>query len=115
MLDALAALGHATWFRLGDRDLATCLHRTHACARASASPRSRTRSGARTASRSRILPMSEEPCPTFVRLEGGAAVHFEEYLVRDGAPDDVVGVDLVAAARARARARRARGDRVRPT
>jgi LPPG:FO 2-phospho-L-lactate transferase len=27
-------------------------------------------------------------------------VHFEEYLARDGAPDEVVGVDLAAAARA---------------
>jgi LPPG:FO 2-phospho-L-lactate transferase len=28
-------------------------------------------------------------------------VHFEEYLVRDGAPDDVVGVDLSAARRSK--------------
>ena len=101
VLDALAALGHATWFRLGDRDLATCLHRT-----------ARLRAGVGLAAVTdeirrahglalRILPMSEDSCPTFVRLEGGAAVHFEEYLVRDGAPDDVVGVDLSAAERAR--------------
>jgi LPPG:FO 2-phospho-L-lactate transferase len=100
VLEALAALGHPTWFRLGDRDLATCLHRT-----------ARLRAGAGLATITdeirranglalRILPMSEAPCPTLVRLEGGAVVHFEEYLVRDGAPDDVVGVDLSAAARA---------------
>jgi LPPG:FO 2-phospho-L-lactate transferase len=98
VIDALAALGHPTWFRLGDRDLATCLHRTL-----------RLRAGVGLAAITdeirrahglalRILPMSEAPCPTFVRLEGGAVVHFEEYLVRDGAPDDVVGVDLDAAA-----------------
>ena len=28
VVDALAALGHQTWFRLGDRDLATALHRS---------------------------------------------------------------------------------------
>ena len=28
VVDALATHGHETWFRLGDRDLATCLHRT---------------------------------------------------------------------------------------
>jgi LPPG:FO 2-phospho-L-lactate transferase len=100
VIEALAALGHPTWFRLGDRDLATCLHRT-----------ARLRAGVGLAAITdeirrahglvlRILPMSEAPCPTFVRLEGGAVVHFEEYLVRDGAPDDVVGVDLAAAARA---------------
>ena len=100
VIEALAALGHPTWFRLGDRDLATCLHRTV-----------RLRAGVGLAAITdeirrahglalRLLPMSEAPCPTFVRLEGGAVVHFEEYLVRDGAPDDVVGVDLTAAARA---------------
>src|SRR5262245_15239396 len=100
-IEALAALGYPTWFRLGDRDLATCLHRT-----------ARLRAGVGLAAISdeirrahglalRILPMSEDPCPTLVRLEGGALVHFEEYLVRDGAPDDVVGVDLSAAERAR--------------
>jgi LPPG:FO 2-phospho-L-lactate transferase len=101
VIEALGALGHPTWFRLGDRDLATCLHRTL-----------RLRAGAGLAEitdeirrahgvGARILPMSEDPCPTWVRLEGGALVHFEEYLVRDGAPDDVTGVDLGAAARAR--------------
>jgi LPPG:FO 2-phospho-L-lactate transferase len=49
----------------------------------------------------RILPMSEDPCPTYVELEGGRRVHFEEYLARDGAPDEVRGVDLSAARRAR--------------
>ena len=101
VIEALGALGHPTWFRLGDRDLATCLHRTE-----------RLRAGAGLAAitdeirraygvAARILPMSEDPCPTYVRLEGGRLVHFEEYLVRDGAPDDVAGVDLAAAARAR--------------
>jgi LPPG:FO 2-phospho-L-lactate transferase len=100
VLEALEALGHPTWFRLGDRDLATCLHRT-----------ARLRAGVGLAVITdeirrahglalRILPMSEAPCPTRVRLEGGATLHFEEYLVRNGAPDDVAGVDLGAAARA---------------
>ena len=100
VVDSLQAYGHETWFRLGDRDLATCLHRTL-----------RRRQGAGLASiteeirqhhgvRSRILPMSEEPCPTRVTLSGGRSLDFEEYLARDGAPDDVLGVDLSAAQRA---------------
>ena len=100
VIEALAALGHPTWFRLGDRDLATCLHRT-ARLRAGVGLAAITDEIRRAhALQLRILPMSEAPCPTFVRLEGGAVVHFEEYLVRDGAPDDVVGVDLSAAERA---------------
>ena len=97
LVDALERLGHATWFRLGDADYARCLHRTL-----------RLREGAGLAEITeelrlahgvsmRILPMSEDPCPTMVELTGGVSVHFEEYLVRDGAPDDVRGVDLAAA------------------
>jgi LPPG:FO 2-phospho-L-lactate transferase len=100
VIDALGALGHPTWFRLGDRDFAHCHHRT--C---------RLREGAGLAEitdelrrafgvAAHILPMSEAACPTVVELSAGRRVHFEEYLARDGAPDDVEGVDLSAAASA---------------
>ena len=101
VIDGLRELGHETWFRLGDRDLATCLHRTL-----------RLRQGAGLAEiteqvrralgvEPRILPMSEDPCPTYVEMGDGRRVHFEEYLVRDGAPEGVTGVDLSAARGAR--------------
>jgi LPPG:FO 2-phospho-L-lactate transferase len=47
--------------------------------------------------KTRIVPMSEDACPTIVELEGNRRVHFEVYLARDGAPDEVRGVDLSAA------------------
>ena len=47
-----------------------------------------------------ILPMSNDPCPTFVELSENRRVHFEEYLVRDGSPTDVESIDLSAAAEA---------------
>lgn len=97
LVDRLHALGHETWFRLGDADFANCLHRTL-----------RLREGDRLDAitdglrrdhglRFRILPMSNDPCPTFVVLADGRRIHFEEYLVRDGAPSDVREVDLAAA------------------
>lgn len=104
LIERLAALGHETWFRLGDADFANCLHRTL-----------RLAAGARLDEVTdelrrdhglgfRILPMSNDPCPTFVSLSDAGAegrrVHFEEYLVRDGAPADVCSVDLSAAQRA---------------
>ncbi len=100
-LEELRKFGGETWFQLGDRDLATHIHRTR-----------RLREGAGlaevTAEVTRafgleveILPMSEDPAPTFVEREGGVRTHFEEYLVRDRSPDDVTGVDLSAAGRAR--------------
>jgi LPPG:FO 2-phospho-L-lactate transferase len=100
LIEALGQLGHETWFRLGDRDFATCQHRSLRLAEgvglAAVSDELRRSFGVAT----QILPMSEEPCPTFVELSGGRRVHFEEYLVRDGAPSDVEGVDLTAASEA---------------
>jgi LPPG:FO 2-phospho-L-lactate transferase len=94
VVDALGSLGHETWFRLGDRDLATCLHRTTALADgaglAAVTDHIRRALGVAV----RILPMSEDPCPTFIDLSGGRREHFEEYLARDGAPDDVAAIDL---------------------
>ncbi len=97
LIDALRELGHETWFRLGDADFATCQHRTLRLAQgaglAEVTDEIRRRFGVAT----RLLPMSEDPCPTLVELSDGGRVHFEEYLVRDGAPSDVEGVDLSAA------------------
>lgn len=101
VIEALGALGHPTWFRLGDRDLATALHRTERLREGAglAAVADEVRRAYRVAVR--ILPMSEDPCPTFVGLRGGRRVHFEEYLARDGAPDEVELVDLAAARAAR--------------
>lgn len=100
VIEALAALGHETWFRLGDRDFAHSHHRTlrmnAGVGLAEIADEIRLALGVTT----RILVMSEDPCPTIIELRGGRRVHFEEYLARDGAPDEVVGVDLSAAAAA---------------
>jgi LPPG:FO 2-phospho-L-lactate transferase len=101
LIETLARLGHDTWFRLGDLDYAICLHRTlrlrEGAGLATVADELRRFFGVAT----KLLPMSEDPCPTLVSRRGGKKVHFEEYLVRDGAPDDVVGVDLSAAGRAK--------------
>ncbi len=101
LIDTLARLGHDTWFRLGDLDYALCLHRTlrlrEGVGLATTSDELRRHFGVET----KLLPMSEDPCPTLVSRKGGEILHFEEYLVRDGAPDDVTGVDLSAASRSK--------------
>jgi LPPG:FO 2-phospho-L-lactate transferase len=101
VIDALGALGHETWFRLGDRDFAHCHHRTLRLAQGAGLGEIADELRRAFGVASRILVMSEDPCPTNVVLTGGSCVHFEEYLARDGAPDDVAGVDLSAARRAR--------------
>jgi LPPG:FO 2-phospho-L-lactate transferase len=101
IVDTLGALGHESWFRLGDRDFAHCLHRTlrlkEGTGLARISDELRRSLGLAT----RLLPMSEDPCPTLVELSDGRSLHFEEYLIREGSPDDVKRVDLSAACASR--------------
>jgi LPPG:FO 2-phospho-L-lactate transferase len=100
LMDALGALGHETWFRLGDRDFAHCLHRTlrmrEGIGLANLSDALRRSHGLSCS----ILPMSEDPAPTFVELSDSRSLHFEEYLVREKSPANVRRVDLSAAEKA---------------
>ena len=80
VMESLWALGDASWFRLGDRDLATHIWRTD-----------RLRSGARPTDVARelgralrlaptILPMSDQPVRTEVLTDDGW-LEFQEYFV----------------------------------
>jgi LPPG:FO 2-phospho-L-lactate transferase len=77
----LAQYGHQSWFNLGDRDLATHIHRT-AMLRDGASL-SQTAESIRHALgvEARLLPMSDEFVPTMVETNEGR-LHFQEYLVK---------------------------------
>jgi len=79
-LEQLAVYGRPQWFHLGDRDLATHIHRT-AMLRAGA-PLSEVSDSIRQALgvQARILPMCEEPVPTIIDTDQGR-LHFQEYLV----------------------------------
>ncbi len=102
LIERLRALGHETWFRLGDADFANCLHRTLRLAAGAGLDEVAEELRRDHGLGFRMLPMSNDPCPTFVSLSNGKRLHFEEYLVRDGAPSDVRSVDLSAAGRATA-------------
>lgn len=79
-LDALGKLGGATWFRLGDRDLATHVERTRRLAAGESL-------GAATAAlcsalgiRHRIVPMSNDPVRTLLHTDAGV-LEFQDYFV----------------------------------
>ncbi len=96
-LDALRRLRTDVWFRLGDRDLATHIHRSERL-RAGATLSEVVREIATAFGvRVELLPMTEHDAPTRVVRADGTRTDFEEYMVRDGAPDDVAEVDLSAA------------------
>ncbi len=95
-LDHMARFGEPTWFNLGDRDLATHLHRSRLL-REGRSLAEATRSIAGSLGVSvDLIPMSNEPVRT--RLLGPDGwLDFQEYFVRDKAQVEVREVRYVGA------------------
>ena len=83
--------GEATWFNLGDRDLATHILRTQRL-RAGSSLTQATAELCRSLDvGARILPMCDQLVPSMVRTPAGL-FHFQEYLVQRGGQEDVLEV-----------------------
>jgi len=93
-LDALRRLRSDVWFRLGDRDLATHIHRSERLRAGVPLHRVAAELARAFGLAVELLPMSDDPAPTRVLRADGARTDFEEYMVRDGAPDDVAALDL---------------------
>ncbi len=94
----------AAWFNLGDLDLATHLFRTRLLRAGRPLSEVAARVAARFGVRARVLPMTDDRVTTVVtvRAAGGEEpLHFQEYWVRRGARDEVVGVAYEGAERAR--------------
>jgi LPPG:FO 2-phospho-L-lactate transferase len=92
-LAMISTYGEDTWFWLGDRDLATHILRTQ-----------RLRAGMRLTEvtaglaaalgvESYLLPMCDEPVATVLKTPEGL-LEFQEYFVRRGQEDEVLGVEL---------------------
>jgi LPPG:FO 2-phospho-L-lactate transferase len=92
-LGTLERYGEETWFKLGDRDLATHILRTE-----------RIRSGETLTEvtavlcgalgvESTVLPMSDDPVSTVLETPEGR-LEFQEYFVRRGQRDEVLGIEL---------------------
>jgi LPPG:FO 2-phospho-L-lactate transferase len=82
-LGSLAAFYPETWFQLGDRDLATHIHRTDALRRGQPLSRITQRIAQQFGIKTKILPMSNDRVRTIVHVADRGALHFQEYLVRD--------------------------------
>ena len=91
-MDALNRFGGPTWFRLGDRDLGTHLHRTGRLAEGVGLATVTAEITAAWGLEVTLLPMTEDPVATMVTLadgggtslEAGGEVGFQEYFVRLG-------------------------------
>jgi LPPG:FO 2-phospho-L-lactate transferase len=90
-LKRLAIFGRVNWFNLGDRDLATHIHRTAMLAEGQSLADAAESIRAALSVKSRILPMSNEPVPTIIETDEGT-LHFQEYLVKRRAEPIVRGI-----------------------
>src|SRR6267378_1403440 len=90
-LKHLAIYGRPNWFNLGDRDLATHIHRTAMLAEGKTLSQSADSIRTALGVKSRILPMSDSPIPTIIDSNEGP-LHFQEYLVKRRAEPVVRGI-----------------------
>ena len=98
-LDGLRRLTGSEWFNLGDGDLATHIFRTN-CLRSGATLTEVTVEITRALGvKTRILPMTDDRFETRIVTEEGT-IHFEEYMVKRSAKDEVLGVKLFGADKA---------------
>lgn len=83
VVDALGLLGGESWFRLGDRDLATCIWRTHLLASGATLSAATDRITRGLGIRPRILPMSDDRVRTKIVCTDGRTLEFQEYFVKE--------------------------------
>lgn len=99
-LEMLGRYGGATWFRLGDRDLATHILRTawlrEGCTLTEVTARLASALGVASA----ILPMTDDQVATMVQTEAGELA-FQEYFVRRGWQVPVKGLRFAGVEAAR--------------
>jgi LPPG:FO 2-phospho-L-lactate transferase len=95
--ERLAQLGAPGWFTLSDRDLATCLYRTHFLADGGSLTAAQGQIARALGVTGRVLPMSEERVTTRVRTPSGWR-GLQEFLILDGgeAPIEAVEVQGIA-------------------
>lgn len=98
-LNALGAFGYETWFQLGDRDLATHVHRTYLLRQGQTLSQITAAIGRALGLRTRLLPMSDQPVETRIVTPDGT-LPFQEYMVQRRAADPVEGVIFAGAAEA---------------
>ena len=99
-LKRLAAYGRPNWFNLGDRDLATHIHRNALLSEGKTLSQAADSIRLALGVKSRVLPMSDSPVPTIIDSSEGP-LHFQEYLVKRRAQPVVKGIRFAGVESAR--------------
>jgi LPPG:FO 2-phospho-L-lactate transferase len=90
-LGALQRFGYETWFNLGDRDMATCAHRTMLLRGGATLSEATASIAAAFGLAARILPVSDDRIRTLVEV-GGGTISFQEYFVKRRTEDEVSAI-----------------------
>jgi LPPG:FO 2-phospho-L-lactate transferase len=93
VFDRLVQLGSPDWFRLSDRDLATCLYRKEFIAEGGTRTAAQAQIARALGVRAAVLPMCEERVRTRVRTAEGWR-SLQQYLVAEHAQASVEGVEV---------------------
>ncbi len=96
----LTSYGNEDWFALGDRDIATHIHRTNLLRQGKTFSEITDELRQHFGLQLRILPMSDQPIATHIQTPAGL-IHFEEYLVKRRCSDEVQDVVFVGAKEAK--------------
>jgi len=91
--ERLELLGSPGWFALSDRDLATCLYRTHFMVEGGTLTAAQGQIARALGATARVLPMAEEPVYTRVLTPAGWR-GLQEFLIVDGAEPPIEGVEV---------------------
>jgi LPPG:FO 2-phospho-L-lactate transferase len=92
-LNMLESYGEETWFKLGDRDLATHILRTSRMISGETLTEVSAGLSIALGVESAVLPMSDDPVLTILETPEGR-LEFQEYFVRRGQRDEVLGIEL---------------------
>ncbi len=99
-MQQLTYYGNEDWFMLGDRDLATHIHRTNLLRQGKTLSEVTDNLRTQLSLQMRILPMSNAPIATHISTPVGL-LHFQEYMVKRRCADEVLDVSFVGTSEAR--------------
>ena len=99
-MQQLTHYGNEDWFILGDRDLATHIHRTNLLRQGKTLSQVTDNLREQLGLQMRTLPMSDAPVATHILTPAGL-LHFQEYMVKRRCADEVLDVSFVGASDAR--------------
>jgi len=92
--ETLAKFGYETWFRLGDRDLATHIFRTGQLQMGRKLSQVTEQLSRSFGLKTKIIPMTDERVETRILTDAGS-MHFQEYMVKKRMIDDVRSVEFL--------------------